>query len=156
MDSKQIQYIDFNDAPLDELLTIVNEDSLRTHLIDHPYFDKTSLAEWVDDKVQTDRLPGCRVKVIQVEGHVAGWCGIQPDERGYELAIVLGQAYWGIGISVFKEMLKWSNELGHTEVVFHLLESRPPYKALQKMSTNVEQTELLGRTFTSYTVAVPN
>jgi RimJ/RimL family protein N-acetyltransferase len=154
MDSKQIQYIDFDQGSLDELLTIVNEDSLRTHLIDHPYFDRASLAHWMDEKAQTDHLPGCRVKIIKVDDQIAGWCGIQPDEQGYELAIVLGKAYWGIGISVFKEMLKWSKALGHTEVVFHLLESRPQYKALQKMSTKVVQTQLLGRQFTTYTVSV--
>ena len=48
----------------------------------------------------------------------------------------------------------WAKELGHKEILFHLLESRPEYKSLNKMSTKVYKTELAGRCCTTYHVDV--
>ena len=105
-------------------------------------------------KVKTDTIQGCRLRVVFIDGALAGWCGIQPDKNGFELAIVISQKFWGFGISIFKTLMCWAKELGHKEVLFHLLESRPEYKALNKMSTKVLTTELEGRTFTTYYVSV--
>ncbi len=55
---------------------------------------------------------------------------------------------------IFKTLMRWASELGHKEMLFHLLESRPEYKALNKMSTKVQKTEQLGRCFTTYHVPV--
>ena len=135
-------------------MAVINEDSLRTHLIDHPYFDAISTQEWIEGKVKTDTIHGCRIRVVFIGGVLAGWCGIQPDDNGFELAIVISQKFWGFGISIFKTLMCWAKELDHKEVLFHLLESRPEYKALNKMSTKVQTTELAGRSFTTYYVSV--
>jgi hypothetical protein len=89
-----------------------------------------------------------------VDGQLAGWCGIQPDEEGAELAIVMTQNFWGKGISVFKQLMIWADELGHSEIVFHLLDSRPRYQALNKMASKVKKTQRLGHDFTSYYLSV--
>jgi hypothetical protein len=48
----------------------------------------------------------------------------------------------------------WAKELGHQEIIFHLLETRPEYKALKRKATKVQKTELLGRRFTTYFISV--
>ena len=138
----------------EDLMEIVNEGSLRTHLIDHPYFDTISLQAWMDDKIKVDSMPGCRIRIVHIGEVIAGWCGIQPDDNGFELAIVIAQKFWGFGIPIFKTLMCWANELGHKEILFHLLESRPEYKVLNKMSTRVHKTEQLGQRFTTYHVPV--
>lgn len=145
-----ISYLSFREVEPEDLIGVLNEDSLRVHLIDHPYFNANSIREWIEDKLDTDAKPGCRVRVVTVDGAIAGWCGIQPDDEGFELAIVISQAHWGVGLSIFKTLMSWASELGHEEVLFHLLDSRREYKALTKMATKVKQTELLGRQFTTY------
>lgn len=150
----EIEYLCFNQVNPEDLMAVVNEDSLRTHLIDHPYFDTTSLQVWMEEKINTDTMHGCRIRVVYIDGTLAGWCGIQPDDNGFELAIVIAQKFWGFGIPIFKTLMCWAKELGHKEIVFHLLESRPEYKVLNKMSTKVRKTELAGRCFTTYHVAV--
>lgn len=149
-----IEFLRFDQVKPEDLMVVINESSLRTHLIDHPYFDVISTQEWMHDKVKTDAIQGCRIRVVFIGGLVAGWCGIQPDDNGFELAIVISQNFWGFGIPIFKTLMCWANELGHKEVLFHLLESRPEYKALNKMSTKVHRTELEGRCFTTYHVSV--
>ncbi|WP_045856426.1 GNAT family N-acetyltransferase [Teredinibacter purpureus] len=149
-----IEFSCFNRVKAEDLMRVINEDSLRTHLIDHPYFDTNSTQAWMKGKIKTDAVQGCRIRVVYINGVVAGWCGIQPDDNGFELAIVISQKFWGFGVSIFKTLMRWAKELGHKEVLFHLLESRPEYKALHKMSTKVVKTEMAGRYFTTYHVSV--
>ncbi|WP_281559960.1 N-acetyltransferase [Thalassomonas sp. RHCl1] len=149
-----IEYLTFEQVDPKNLMDIVNEDSLRAHLIHHPYFDITSIQTWIEDKIETDALRGCRIRVVSIDGALAGWCGIQPDENGFEIAIVISQKFWGAGIPIFKTLQCWAGELGHKEVLFHLLDTRREYKALAKMATKVCRTQLLGRSFTTYYFSV--
>lgn len=150
----EIEYLFFDQVNPEDFMSLVNEDSLRTHLVEHPYFDATSLRAWMEDKIKVDAIQGCRIRAVYIDGVLAGWCGIQPDDNGFELAIVISQKFWGFGILIFKTLMCWANELGHKEIVFHLLDSRPVYKALNKMATKVHKTELAGRCFTTYHVPV--
>lgn len=152
----EIEFLCFNQVNPEDFLGVVNEDSLRTHLIDHPYFNVASLQAWIEDKIKVDAVQGCRIRAVYIGGVLAGWCGIQPDDNGFELAIVISQKFWGFGIPIFKVLMCWANEIGHKEILFHLLGSRPEYKALNRISTKVHKTEQLGRCFTSYHVPVGN
>lgn len=145
-----VSYLRFDQVDSDELMAVLNEDSVRTHLVDHPYFDESSIQMWVEDKTSTDNMPGCKVRVIYIGETLAGWCGIQPDDNGFEIAIVISKKYWGYGIPIFKTLKLWALELGHKEVLFHLLDTRREYRGLAKMATKVSHTHLLGRNFTTY------
>ena len=150
----EIEFISFNRVAAEDFLPVVNDDSLRKHLIDHPYFDSASIRQWVDGKEQVESIPGCRIRAIFVGGILAGWCGIQPDDNGFEIAIVISKEFWGFGISIFQEMMSWAKDMGHKEVMFHLLETRPEYRSLKRKATKIEKTELLGRSFTTYFISV--
>lgn len=150
----EIEYSYLDQVNIEELRVLLNENSLRAHLIDHPYFDSKSLQSWIVEKIRVDSLKGCRVRAIHIDGVLAGWCGIQPDDDGFELAIVISQNFWGFGILIFKALINWAEALGHTEILFHLLETRPEYKALKKIATKVRKTEKFGRFFTTYHIPV--
>jgi len=149
-----IDFKEFGQVNPDDLIPVVNEQELRKHLVEHEPFNPASIRTWISDKLKVDSQEGCRVRAIYIDGVPAGWCGIQPDDTGYELAVVISRKFWGNGITIFKTLLGWAKELGHNEVVFHLLDSRPEYKVLNKMATKVYKTELLGRCFTSYCIVV--
>jgi len=108
----------------------------------------------MNEKIEIESLEGCRIRAVFINGDLVGWCGIQQDNNGFELAIVISQKFWGFGIPIFKTLMLWAKELGHKEVLFHLLDSRPEYKALKKTSTKTNKTELLGRFFTTYYFSV--
>ena len=149
-----IEYISFTQVDPTELMDVVNEESLRAHLVNHPPFTVASIQEWIAEKIKTNATKGCRVRVVSIDGTLAGWCGIQPDDNGFEIAIVISQRFWGYGIPIFKTLMQWASELGHKEVLFHLLDTRREYKALAKMATKVHRTQLLGRSFTTYHLCV--
>lgn len=149
-----IEFVGFSHLTPEDLLTVVNDETLRKHLIDHPIFDASSLRLWMEDKVKTGSLPGCRIRAIYIDEVLAGWCGIQPDDKGFEIAIVIAKEFWGFGIPVFQKMMLWAKELGHKEIMFHLLETRPEYRSLKRKATKVKKTELYGRSFITYYISV--
>lgn len=150
----EIKFLNFNKVNPDDFLPVVNDQTLRKHLIDHPLFDLASVRKWMREKSQLESIPGCRIRAVFIGGTLAGWCGIQPDDNGFEIAIVISQNFWGFGRSIFKELMCWAKELGHKEVVFHLLETRSEYKSLKRKAAKVQKTKFLGRNFTTYFISV--
>ena len=57
--------VSFNEVDPKELMGVVNEDSLRAHLIQHPHFDIKSIKTWIEDKIHTDAIRGCRVRASE-------------------------------------------------------------------------------------------
>ena len=149
-----IRYYPLSEAEPEQLLAIMNDIRTRTHLISHPEFTPQRLASWVADKQEENQQPGCRVCAVDINGELAGWCGIQRSEKDYELAIVIGQTGWGAGPRIFRDMMGWAYELGHSEVIIHLLDSRRDYRFIRRLAREVYETELLGRRFTTYRLSV--
>ncbi|OUS31096.1 GNAT family N-acetyltransferase [Gammaproteobacteria bacterium 45_16_T64] len=149
-----INYVKFCDINPDDFLPILNKEQVRNHLVHHPLFDSTSIHAWVEDKINCNQMEGCRVRAVYSCDTLAGWCGIQKDNEGYEIAIVISESFWGIGSLIFKELMGWAKELGHKEVVIHLLETRPIYKFLKKNSLKTHSTKMLGRKFVTYHISV--
>jgi len=101
-----------------------------------------------------DATPGCRIRAVVVDNQCAGWCGIQEDNGDYEIAVVLDDSHWGLGRTIFRDLMAWAKELGHQTVSIHFLHTRPEYKFLQKIALNVRESQILGNKFTTYTLPV--
>ena len=149
-----LEYVTFDEIEPTDFLVLLNKRTTREHLIDHKRFDSDKVKEWMQGKIDVDSSQGCRVRAITVEKQLAGWCGIQLEGGKYEIAVVLDDSYWGLGRSVFREIMIWAKELGHTTIFIHFLHTRPEYKFLRKISKNVYESELLGSTFTTYELEV--
>lgn len=151
---RRIEYRKLDEIEPTDFLPLLNKPTTRAHLIDHELFEAVSAKEWIQGKLDVDALPGCRVRAILVDKQLAGWCGIQLQDGNYEVAIVIGDRYWGIGKKVFQEVLGWAKAFGHKTVYLHLLHTRPEYRFLRKISKNVFESELMGRKFTTYELEV--
>jgi len=151
---KKLEYLRFNKININDFKTLLNKQKIREHLIEHELFDQNTVASWIAEKIEMDNIQGCKVRGIYSNKTLAGWCGIQLEEGKYEIAIVLDDSFWGIGKSVFNDMIGWAKEFGHDEVFIHFLHTRPEYKFLHKISKNVYETELHGNKFTTYQLAV--
>lgn len=149
-----IKYVKFSDINPEELIPILNEDDVRDHLILHSLFDDQNINKWVKEKIVCNAAPGCRIRAVYSENTLVGWCGIQKDDVDYEIAIVISKSVWGIGASIFKKLMCWSKELGHQEVVIHMLETRPVYKFLKRKSIKTHSTKMFGRKFVTYHISV--
>jgi hypothetical protein len=149
-----MKFIPFDGVSAEDFLPLLNDETLRKHLIDHPTFDAAGVRAWMDEKRRIDAQPGCRVRAVLIDGALVGWCGLQPDEEGVEIAIVIARAGWGRGLAIFNEMMGWARTMGHQEVVFHLLGTRPLYQSLARRATRVKKATLSGHAFTTYCFSV--
>lgn len=149
-----IRYINLDEVPLEEWVSLMNEPKVREHLISFPLFTREVAQNWVKEKLIENEKSGCRIQAVVCNDVLAGWCAVQEQDGQYELAIVINDQFWGIGKQIFKDMLAWAKELGHECVYLHLLETRREYRFLKKIATNVTHSQLLGREFTTYEIEV--
>tara|TARA_B100001245_G_scaffold236700_1_gene230286 strand:+ start:46659 stop:47120 length:462 start_codon:yes stop_codon:yes gene_type:complete len=149
-----IRYVPLTEVSPPALLTLLNDPQIRNHLIQHPLFSTDSLNAWIDAKVEEDRLPGCRVRAVLSNEQLIGWCGLQRSGEDAEMAIVITPEAWGTGPRIFRDLLGWAGELGHEQVIIHLLDTRRDYRFLQNRATSIRSTSLLDRTFTTYVLPV--
>jgi GNAT superfamily N-acetyltransferase len=149
-----IVYVKLNKVNPVELIPLLNKHKIREHLIEHEMFDKSTVKNWLDSKIKVDSSQGCKVRAIIINNQLAGWCGIQLEDKKYEIAVVIDEDYWGLGRKIFRDIMSWAKDLGHKTIYIHLLHTRPEYKYLRKISKNVYESELLGSKFTTYELAV--
>lgn len=149
-----VDYPKFNTINPNDFLPLLNSKKIRKHLIEHELFTIGTLTTWMHNKMKVDATSGCKVRGIVCEGELAGWCGIQLEEGNYELAIVIDDKFWGLGKTVFKDMMCWAKELEHDEVYIHFLHTRPQYMFLKKISKNVYEADFFGSKFTTYQLTV--
>lgn len=156
MESKsgKLIYARLEEIDAEELRLLLNENRIREHLVEHKLFDSDSVKAWIKEKIDVNSESGCRVRGIMSNDCLAGWCGIQLENGRYEIALVLGSQHWGIGKQVFNDMMHWAEQLGHEDVFIHLLDTRPEYKFLRKISKKMFHSQQHGRKFTTYQVPV--
>lgn len=149
-----IEYVKLTEINPDEFISLLNKQKIREHLIEHELFDESRVKQWLESKIEVDLIQGCKVRAIVIDKQLAGWCGIQNENKNYEIAVVIDEDYWGLGRIIFRDIMVWAKELGHKTIYIHLLYTRPEYKYLRKMSKKVYESELLGSKFTTYELAV--
>lgn len=132
------------------LINLLNKNDVRTFLVDHHMFNEENIFDWINEKTKLDSMQKCYIRAIEIEGNLAGWCGIQPDTPVYEIAVILDKKYWGNGKKIFVHLLNKAKELGHKEVVLNLLGTRPIYKSLEKLSHKIKNRFVYADNFTSY------
>ena len=149
-----IRYARLTDVDPRDFLPLLNSPKTREHLVDHPPFDAVTVTAWMEEKLSADAIPGCRIRAVLVNGRLGGWCGIQRDVNGHEIAIVLGDGFRGPGRTVFRDVMGWAAELGHREIFVHLLHTRRESGFLRSRATKVYRSDFLGSRFTTYRLPV--
>jgi hypothetical protein len=127
-----IEYVEFSEINPKNFLPLLNKLKIRDHLIPHELFDIVTTAAWMESKIEVDTSRGCKVRAINVDNKLIGWCDIQFEDGKCEIAIVIDDSSWGLGIKIFHEIMNWAKIIGHKEVYIHFLHTRPKYKCLQK------------------------
>lgn len=149
-----VTYLTFDKINPGDFLAVLNSDKVREHLIAHDRFTLESVTAWMASKIAIDQEQGCRIRAVVVGGQLAGWCGIQREGDQHELAIILGDASWGLGRRLFQDLMRWADELNHDVVYINLLHTRPRYQFLIKRAIAVTESSFLGESFTRYALKV--
>lgn len=150
-----LTYHDLDTPSEAQWLELLNAESVRRHLLQHPQFTSASLQTWLQSKIREDQRPGCRIRAVLSDGELAGWCGIQLETDGHELAIVLSHRFWGHGRQVMNQVVAWAQEMGHRQLLAYLPTTRPQTRAIGKMfGEPVGVRNIQGHEFNTYRIMV--
>jgi hypothetical protein len=150
----KLMYVRLSEINPEDFLPLLNKATTREHLIKHELFTVAKIEDWIKAKIAEDNKEGCKVRAIMLDHQLAGWCAIQSDDGAYEIAVVIEDCFWGLGKTVFADVMNWAKALGHATVLIHLLKTRPEYKFLRKMASKVYESEVFGSEFLTYELAV--
>jgi hypothetical protein len=112
------------DIPADELLRVLNDPRLARHMPLWGEFTASSVVEWAAAKTADYDATGLGPRAVMVDGVFTGWAGIQSEDYGPDLAVVLSPDAWGIGTEVTRALLAEADARAVPEVFIALPPSR--------------------------------
>ena len=87
-----------------------------------------------------------------VDGHFAGWGGLQPENGEADLGLVLHPKYWGIGRTIYKKIIDRAfGKMGFESITALLPPTRTRIKGLFLLGFKVDgELEVGGERFIRY------
>ena len=131
----KFRFTQLREIAVDEILALHRDAKVLRHLpLATGTFDAEACGRWLADKeAQWDRH-GHGPWAIMVDGHFAGWGGLQREGDDADLALVMSPHYWGLGLPICREILRIGfEELGVESVTARLPASRTRTAGLGRM-----------------------
>jgi [ribosomal protein S5]-alanine N-acetyltransferase len=96
-----------NSVDKNQIIKLLNNPLVKRHmpLSVEDFGDKQYLA-FIASKAAIWEEYGFGPSAYFIEKKFAGWGGIQPDEKDFELALVLDPAYWGYGRQLYHDLIQ--------------------------------------------------
>jgi len=93
-----------------------------------------------------------------VDGQFAGWGGLQYENGDADLGLVLHPDYWGIGKTLYDEIIKRAfGEMGFESVMILFPPTRTRIKGILRLGFQLDgEVELYGERFIRYRLYAPN
>ncbi len=136
-----------------EVIALMNNPSVRRQMpLFKGDFGDRDCNEFIaaKEKLWTDH--GYGPWAFVVDGHFAGWGGLQPENGEADLGLVLHPNYWGIGKAVYKEIIDLAfGEMGFETVTVLLPPTRKRAKGLFRIGFKRDgEIEVGGECFIRY------
>jgi ribosomal-protein-alanine N-acetyltransferase len=116
------------------------------------------LRDWVAGKEAITQQHGFGPQAILIDGNFAGWGGIEPDDAGASISLVLFPAYWGRGRQILDVLLEEAFErLGLPYVLVEFPPSRTRVRGLLHLGfRQVGDRTIGGERFVVYRLDAPS
>lgn len=99
---------------------------------------------WVRDKEELWKTYGYGPWAFVIDGHFAGWGGLQYEEGDADLALVLHPKYWGFGRRIFDKILHYAFfQIGLDSITILLPPTRTKLKAIYRLGFKLESEVLI-------------
>lgn len=147
-----IELVRLTEVPPADLVAVLGDPRLARHMPLWRPMSEAEVAAWVRDKDAQWERHGYGPWAVRVEGRTIGWAGLQREEHGPDLAVVLAPAGWGHGAAVVTAVLARAfGQLGLDEVVVSLPASRAPEAVLARWGFRAAAPqEIAGATFRTW------
>ena len=116
------------------------------------------LRDWVAGKEAIRQQHGFGPQAILLDGDFAGWGGIEPDDAGASISLVLFPAFWGRGRQILDVLLEEAfRRLGLPYVLVEFPPSRTRVRGLLHLGfREVGDSTIEGERFVVYRLDAPS
>jgi RimJ/RimL family protein N-acetyltransferase len=93
----------------DDIIALNNHPDVLRHMpLGAPDFDRQKCLEWAAQKDAQWQQHGYGPWAFMIDGHFAGWGGLQYEDGDADLALVLHPDYWGAGKIIYDEIVNYA------------------------------------------------
>jgi ribosomal-protein-alanine N-acetyltransferase len=120
-------------------------------------FGEAECREWVAGKEKQWEEYGYGPWAFLIDGKFAGWGGLQEENGDADLGLVLHPRYWGMGKTIYDEIIRRAfGEMGFESVTILLPPSRTRVKGILRLGFQLDgEVELEGERFIRYRLHAP-
>jgi ribosomal-protein-alanine N-acetyltransferase len=140
-----ISFAPLSSIGLEELRALTSDRQVVLHmpLAGPEPMSPDELRDWVAGKEAITREHGFGPQAILLDGELGGWGGIEPDEAGASISLVLSPAFWGHGRQILDVLLE--EAFGRLALPYVLVEF-PPTRTKVRGLLRLGFREVGGRT----------
>lgn len=131
--------------PLDQIkradmMALMNHPLVRKHMpLLKGHFSKTDYEAFIAAKNQLWQTYGYGPRAFVINGHFAGWGGLQPQDGEVDLALVLHPDYWGLGHVLYQQLIDMAfGDMGLKSITILMPPTRIRVQGLLKLGFKKE------------------
>lgn len=142
----KVEFKKLTEVSRSDIIDLMNNELVRRQMpLLRGEFTESACEKFVSGKEQMWKEHGYGPWAFVVDGKFAGWGGIQPDDGEADLALVLHPDYWGIGKSLYPDIIdKAFNELGLDSVVVLFPPTRTRIQGLLRLGFKEDKVLKVG------------
>ena len=153
-----IEFKRLTDADKFDLMELMNNPLVRRHMpLLSANFGETDCEKFIAAKERLWTEHGYGPWAFFVDGKFAGWGGIQLENNDADLGLVLHPKYWGLGKTIYDEVMKRAfEEMGFDSVTILFPPSRSRVKGILRLGFKQDgEVEIAGERFIRYRLHAP-
>lgn len=153
-----LEFRHLNEINCTEIIALNTNLLVRRHMpLANDKFGETECLEWLSGKEKQWEQHGYGPWAFVVDGKFAGWGGLQFESGDADLGLVLHPYYWGMGKSIYDEIIKRAfGEMGFKSVTILLPPTRTHVRAILRLGFQLDgEVELHGERFIRYRLYAP-
>ncbi len=136
-----------------DVIALLNHPLVKRHMpLCDETFDEKSYEAFMAEKMRLWSEHGYGPWAFVIDGHFAGWGGLQHEQGEADLALVLHPKYWGKGKAIFDEIVKRAfGEMKFKSITVLMPKSRERLKGLLRLNFKPENELIVkGERFMRY------
>jgi ribosomal-protein-alanine N-acetyltransferase len=120
-------------------------------------FGKDECRKWVEGKEKQWEQFGYGPWAFLIDGKFAGWSGFQNENGDADLGLVLHPDYWGLGNTIYDEIIKRGfGDMSFKSITILLPPTRKRIKGILRLGFLADgEVELFGERFIRYRLDAP-
>ena len=153
-----IEFKRLNEIDRSDIIELMNNPLVRRQMpLTSDNFDQADCDEFVAAKEQLWAGHGYGPWGFIVGGKFVGWGGLQPENGDADLGLVLHPKYWGMGKTLYDEIIKRAfGEMGFESVTILFPPTRSRIKGILRLGFKPDgEVEIQGERFIRYRLHAP-